>query len=158
MVDKIKFIVDNVTLDKTILEEKFFESKYPSKNENEKKEKDIVTYVFKNNKTEDDIEDDSEDSDNLDDKKYKKYLYIKYVVRKKPKRLPNVDYEIKSELIIHRNIRKDWFGEGSSKDLGFENFVEVIKKYADLFGIEEKKIWNARVTKVELGITLCKFQ
>lgn len=153
MVDKIKFIVDNANLDKKILEEKFFEQN-PSKNEDEKKEKDIVIYVFKNNKTEGNDEEDSEDSDNLDDKKYKKYLYIKYVVRKIPKRLPNVDYEIKSELIIHRNIRKDWFGAGSSKDLGYENFIEIIEKYADLFGIEEKKLWNARVTKVELGVTL----
>jgi hypothetical protein len=160
MVDKIKFIVDNVILDKTILEEKFYET-YSSNNkkkkeneeeEEEEEENEIVTYFFRNNKTEDISEDfDSEDSD---DNKYRKYLYIKYVVRKKPKKLPNVDYEIKTELIIHRNIRKDWFGEGSSKDLGFENFIEVIKKYADLFGIEEKKIWNARVTKVELGVTL----
>ena len=146
MVDKIKFIVDNVILDKTILEEKFFESKYPNKKGN-------VTYIFRNNVTEeDDIqEDDSEDSNA---NKYRKYLYIKYIVLREPKKLPNVEYEIRTELTIHRNIRKDWFGEGSSKDLGSKNFVGVIKKYADLFGVEEKKIWNARVTKVELGVTL----
>lgn len=146
MVDKIKFIVDNANLNKTILEEKFFESKFPSQNGNR-------TYVFRNNVIEDDAESD-DDSENANDKKYRKYLYIKYIVYKTPKRLPNVDYIITNELIIHRNLRKDWLGEGRLADLGYKSFVKAINKYAHLFGVGEAKFWNARVTKVELGLTL----
>lgn len=154
MVDRIKFSVDNVDIDKEILAKKFYKSS-PNKKGN-------ITYTFKNNFVEDDEEEDSE-YENPDtekspyDKKYKKYLYIKYIKYKFPKKLSTEDqikYEIRSELIIHRNIRKDRLGEGKVEDISYNGFVNTINKYARDFKIERKKMWSARVTKVELGVTL----
>lgn len=154
MVDRIKFSVDNVEIDQEILAKKFFKSA-PNKKGN-------VTYTFKNNFIEDDEEDDSTDETSETeksayDKKYKKYLYIRYTKYKIPKKLPKEDditYEIRNELVIHRNIRKDRLGDGRIADLSYNGFVKTINKYAQDFKIEEKKMWSARVTKIELGATL----
>lgn len=149
MVDKIKFIVDNAKIQDEILKKKFF----PAVNKKGSKE-----YLYRNNYVED--EDDEIDSAETSsekssyENKFKKYLYIKYIVYSSPKNLPNNDYSIRSELVIHRNIRKDRFGEGAVHDLSYLGFIKIIEKYINEFGIEEKLMWNARVTKLELGVTL----
>jgi hypothetical protein len=154
MVDRIKFSVDNVEIDQEILAKKFFKSA-PNKKGN-------VTYTFKNNFIEDDEEEDSTDETSETekssyDRRYKKYLYIKYIRYKIPKKLPqeeDIKYEIRTELIIHRNIRKDRLGDGRIADISYIGFAKTINKYAQQFKIQEKKMWSARVTKIELGVTL----
>lgn len=151
MVDRIKFVVDNAVISEEILRKKFFEA-ITNKRTGSK------TYLYKNNFSYEDEEESEEDV--LEPKKYtydkafKKHLYIKYVVYKTPKKLPNNDYLIKSELIIHRNIRKDRFGEGKTADLRFINFLKIIEKFIWEFNLDEKSVWNSRVTKLELGATI----
>ncbi len=150
MIDKIKFIVDNAKIQDDILSKKFFAPL------NKKGSKE---YLFKNNFIEDDDEEKKGFSeDNIEktsyESRYKKYLYIKYIVYSSPKKLPNNNYLIRSELVIHRNIRKDRFGEGTVNDLSYAGFLKIIDRYIKEFGIDEKVMWNARVTKLELGVTL----
>lgn len=147
MVDRIKFVVDNADLSDEILNEKFFKSR-PNK-------EGTIVYTYKNNHIEEDINEDETDDDKVILKsRYSKYLYVQYVQYKISKRLPNVDYNVKNKLIIHRNIRKDWFGNGRLADLGYKSFVKKINSYAEEFQIDNKRLWNARVTKIELGVTL----
>ena len=150
MVDRIKFSVDNALINEEILKRQFFEG-ITNKDGNK-------FYLYKNNFVEDDEVDETQSSEetekNLSDPRYKKYLYIKYVVYGKPKNLPSNGYSISSELIVHRNLRKDQFDEGTIADLRYNNFLKVIEKYIKKFDIDEKVFWNSRVTKLELGVTL----
>jgi len=148
MVDRIKFVVDNAGLSEEILSKKFFKNK-PNKNG------DIV-YTFRNNYIQDDDinEDESNDDMGVLPSKYSKYLYIQYVQYKISKRLPNVDYNVKNKLIIHRNIRKDWYGIGVLGDLASKSFERIINRYGKEFQIDNKLLWKARITQIELGVTL----
>lgn len=148
MVDRIKFSVDNAAISEDVLKKMFF-AKMTNKKGNS-------VYLFRNNFVEDDDEEGNEEGAKEDsyNQKYKKYLYIKYVVYAQPKNLPTNDYSIKNELIVHRNLRKDILGEGVLTDLNFSNFVKVVEGYIEKFGIANKTFWNARVTKLELGVTL----
>lgn len=146
MVDKIKFVVDNAKIPEDILKKKFFSAI------NKKGSKE---YLYKNNFVEEEEGEKDLPTENSTDRtayenRYKKYLYIKYIVYSSPKKLPNNNYLIRSELIIHRNIRKDRFGEGTVHDLSYLGFLKIIDKYISDFGIDEKTMWNARVTKIEL--------
>lgn len=149
MVDRIKFIVDNASLSEEILRQKFFRKP--------KNKKGNTVYLYKNNFVEEEDFTDGEsevlkkDSNNT---KYRKHLYIQYIDYGKPKKLPNNNYDIKNELIIHRNLRKDGFGDGTVRDLNFTNFEKVIRGYSKKFIVEEKKFWNARITQLELGVTV----
>ena len=150
MVDKIKFVVDNAKIPEDILKKKFFSAI------NKKGSKE---YLYKNNFVEEEEGEKDLPTENSTDRtayenRYKKYLYIKYIVYSSPKKFPNNNYLIRSELIIHRNIRKDRFGEGTVHDLSYLGFLKIIDKYISDFGIDEKTMWNARVTKIELGVTL----
>jgi len=155
MVDRIKFSVDNANLQDAILKKLFFD---PINSKGSK------IYYFKNNYNSDEEEDDeSSIDDNEDDSiiyssyeaKYKKNLYIKYIVYAKPKGLSgNPNANIRNELIVHRNFRKDFYREAGIDDLDYEKFKDVIFKYATMFQIDEGRMLKARVTKIELGVTL----
>lgn len=140
MVDRIKFSVDNASLGPDILEKMF----YPGR----KKKNGNTVYQYQNNYVND------EDDDDTEKLKYQRYLFIQYKVYADPKPLPGNSYLTRNELIIHTNLRKDQFGQGTVKDLRFIDFEEVIRKKVGKFGISEKMFWNARVTKLELGVTL----
>lgn len=148
MVDRIKFVVDNADLSDEILNKKFFKGR-PNK-------EGTIVYTFRNNyiEEEDINEDETDDEKVILKSRYSKYLYIQYVQYKTSKKLPNVTYNVKNKLIIHRNIRKDWFGNGRLADLGYKSFVKKINSYGEEFQIDNKRLWNARVTKIELGVTL----
>lgn len=150
MVDRIKFSVDNASINEQILKKEFFAG-ITNKDGN-------TFYLYKNNFVEDDEDNEEQSSDesekNSYEKRYKKYLYIKYITYGKPKKLPANGYYISNELIVHRNLRKDQFDEGTIADLRYNNFLKVIEKYIKKFNIDEKVFWNSRVTKVELGVTL----
>lgn len=150
MVDRIKFSVDNSNLSESVLK-KHFHTPINSKGSK--------LYYYKNNFNAEGDEGD-EDSDgtvifNSYDLKYKKNLYIKYVVYAKPKGLSgNPNANIRNELIIHRNLRKEIYGEARADDLNYGKFKKAIDKYSSMFGIEESRMLKARVTKIELGVTL----
>lgn len=148
MVDRIKFTVDNADLSEGIIMRKFFEGR-PNK-------EGTIVYTYRNNYIgEEDVNEDEEDDEKVTpNKKYSKYLYIQYVVYKKSKKLPNVEYPVKNKLIVHRNVRKESYGNGRLGDLGYKSFVKKIDRYGEEFQINNKILWKARVTKVELGLTL----
>ncbi|QQV01228.1 MULTISPECIES: hypothetical protein [Chryseobacterium] len=148
MVDRIKFIVDNADVSEEILNTKFFQNK-PNK-------EGTIVYTYRNNyiQEEDVNEDETDDNKVILQSKYSKYLFIQYVQYKTSKKLPNVNYNVKNKLIVHRNVRKDWYKIPKVGDLGYKSFEKMINKYGEEFGIKSKALWNARVTKVELGLTL----
>lgn len=150
MVDRIKFIVDNAEIDPEILKKRFYEG-YKDKKTGH------TAYTYKNNVVDEDSDKESKNDSDVDNK-YSKYLFVKYIKYKNPIRLPNVDYDIKNMLIIHRNVRRDYslgkIGVSTLTDLSYVKFEKMINKYAKEFAVEENKFWKARVTKLELGVTL----
>ena len=175
MVDRIKFSIDNANLTEEILEEYF----YPGI-----RKKKSTTYYYKNSlmvgdeeeeNEEDEIESDDwqaeyKNNDNkeepstkkLQKTKYKKNLTIIYEVYNKPKHLFKPKLErtkisssgIRNELIIHKNMRKEAYGEGKSTDITYSKFKKEIKKISDKFGIKIDEVLKARVTQIELGVTV----
>lgn len=148
MVDRIKFSVDNANLSHIILSKYFFG---PINSKGSK------VYYLKNTQN---FDGEGDDEDNLItnndyDSKYKKNLYIKYYVYDKPKGLSsNQNVKIGNQLIVHRNFRKEFYGEARIDDLDYKKFKEVIYRYAAKFQIDESRMLKARVTKVEFGVTL----
>lgn len=173
MVDRIKFSVDNANLTEKILE-KYFYPGLPRK--------ESTTYYYKNSlMIGDEEEDEQEEIENEDwqaeykspdnneepstkklKTKYKKNLTIIYEVYKKPKHLFKPKSErtkipnsgIRNELIIHKNIRKEANGEGSSTDITYSKFKKEIQKIADKFEFKFDDVLRARVTQIELGVTV----
>lgn len=146
MVDRIKFSVDNCVISEEILNKKFFK-KMTTKNGS--------VYLFKNNfNEEEEDEDENEPVKYTYNQKFKKFFYVKYYTYKKAKKLPNNEYEIKTELVVHRNIRKEFFDEGKTNDLKYDNFLKVLENIKIEFDLKDKDLWNSRVTKLELGATL----
>lgn len=153
MVDRIKFSTDNANLSESVLKKHFFD---PINSKGSK------IYYFKNNYDIDEDEDDenfnNEDSSIIyssSESKYKKNLYIKYIIYARPKGLSgNPKANIRNELIVHRNFRKDFYGEFSINDLDYKKFKDVIYRYASMFEIDESRMLKSRVTKVEFGVTL----
>lgn len=60
----------------------------------------------------------------------------------------------KIRLRIDGNLRKWYYGLDSSRDLSKKAFVDCIRLLSDKIGVEENKLWNATVTKLETGVTL----
>lgn len=57
-------------------------------------------------------------------------------------------------LSISGSIRKWYYQENSRKDLNYAEFVDCIGLLAREIGIRESELWNAKVMKVEVGVTL----
>jgi len=60
----------------------------------------------------------------------------------------------KSQLIIDGSIRKWFTGADSTRDLTRKEFVKCINRIAQLVGLDDKSIWDAKVTQLETGVTL----
>jgi len=60
----------------------------------------------------------------------------------------------KTRLRIDGNLRKWYYGINSSRDLSKKAFIDCIKILAEKIEMEENKLWNAKVTKLETGVTL----
>lgn len=147
MVDRIKFIVDNANLSHIVLNEHFF---------GPINSKGVKIYYYKNNQNVDEEDDENKLITYNDyDSKYKKNFYIKYYVYDKPRGLAsNQNAKIGNQLIVHRNFRKEFYGEARIDDLDYKKFKELICRYAAKFQIDESRMLKARVTKVEFGVTL----
>lgn len=57
-------------------------------------------------------------------------------------------------LKIDGNLRKWYYGLDSSRDLSKKAFVDCIRLLSSKIEVEENKLWNATVTKLETGVTL----
>ncbi|WP_084015861.1 hypothetical protein [Moheibacter sediminis] len=57
-------------------------------------------------------------------------------------------------LSISGSIRKWYYQENSRKDLNYAEFIDCISLLAREIGMRESELWNAKVTKVEVGVTL----
>ncbi|NLN34148.1 MAG: hypothetical protein GX159_11215 [Flavobacteriaceae bacterium] len=57
-------------------------------------------------------------------------------------------------LSISGSIRKWYYQENSRKDLNHTEFVDCIRLLADEIGVRESELWNTKVMKVEVGVTL----
>lgn len=64
------------------------------------------------------------------------------------------DKKVEFSLSISGSIRKWYYQENSRKDLNHTEFVDCIRLLADEIGVRESELWNAKVTKVEVGVTL----
>lgn len=59
-----------------------------------------------------------------------------------------------TKLIIEGNLRKWHFGIDATQDLKKSEFIYCIDKIAQQIGIEDKSLWNAKVTQLETGVTI----
>jgi|GEM_PF-2478197 len=57
-------------------------------------------------------------------------------------------------LSIRGSIRKWYYQENSRKDLNYAEFVDCIGLLAREIGMRENELWNSKVVKVEVGVTL----
>lgn len=162
MVDKTKFKVENVIINETILENKFVK-----KRKSARKNKEWFVFDYSKSEFLDFFKaikakpNESEDEENLE-KEYlteeekfvnKNYKYLSIVFVR--------DIGAKEGmLIIHQNLRKDYMRihnpgvSGTLNDLNYEAFVEIVDLYAKEFEIPKNKFWDAKVTKVEFGVTI----
>ncbi|WP_419868724.1 hypothetical protein [Chryseobacterium sp. CT-SW4] len=164
MVDKIKFIVEDVLISEDFLEEK---KKYSGENKKKNRQWFVFDYKklellhffrYQNKERENDIDPQEQDDD------------IEYLdqdqrfVNKNYKNLSIVFVrpldEKKGKLIIHQNLRKDYLrvknkrGKNILNDLTYKDFEEIVNLYSRQFKIPGTNFWNARITKIELGATM----
>lgn len=169
MVDKIKFIVEDVRIAEDILQSKML---YTRQNKGKNKEWFVFDYKkldhlhFFRYKSEDSITKnqkiDEEDSEEDEEKGYlnedqqfvnKNYKNLSIVF------VRNIDSK-EGKLIVHQNLRKDYIrvkeknGKGILSDLDYDAFEEIVNMYALEFKISKPDFWKAKVTKIELGITM----
>ncbi|SIT03525.1 hypothetical protein [Chryseobacterium gambrini] len=170
MVDKIKFIVENIRIAEDILQDKKLYTK-----QNKRKNKEWFVFDYKklellhffryknedaitaNQKTDDDNDEDDDEKGYINEdqqfvnKNYKNLsiVFVRNIGSKQGK------------LIVHQNLRKDYIrikekhGKGILNDLDYDAFVETINTYALQFKISKPDFWNAaKITKIELGVTM----
>ena len=67
-----------------------------------------------------------------------------------------IDYLNKgtTTLIVEGSIRKWYFGKDRTQDFKRKEFIHAIDSLAYEIGIEDKSIWNAKVTQLETGLTI----
>jgi len=126
MVDVIKFYIEEVNIPKNVLIEKF----------------DIYTDTIGNAKC-----------------YYKKEAFEKYHSIKFLRLAKKED----GKLEFERNIRKDYFNRTrtieadyiiATSDLSYYDFVKEVEFWSTELKIDKKIFWKAKVTQIELGVTL----
>lgn len=60
----------------------------------------------------------------------------------------------KTKLFISGNLRKWYKNVKSTNDLSFKDFVNAIDKLEKEIGLLQGTLWNAKVTKLEIGVCL----
>jgi hypothetical protein len=167
MVDKIKFIVENFITDDILQSKKLYTKQNTRKNKewfvfDYKKLELLHFFRYKNEDNNISNQEADEDDSGEDEKGYlneeqqfidKNYKNLSIVF------VRNIG-EKKGKLIVHQNLRKDYFRVNSKanevfKDLNYYNFEEIIDIYSKQFKISRPEFWGAtKVTKIELGVTL----
>ncbi|WP_299179456.1 hypothetical protein [uncultured Chryseobacterium sp.] len=139
MVDVIKFYVADVELNENV--KKKFSRFYKTRNNKE--------YCYYKKLKYNDIDD--VDDFNKDRLEYE-HFSIKFL---------RIVGENKGKLWFQQNIRKDYFArkefgnvESAMGDLNFSQFEEEINFWADEFELDREVFWNAKITQIELGVTL----
>ncbi|MFC7356468.1 hypothetical protein ACFQO1_02110 [Jejudonia soesokkakensis] len=127
MVDKIKLILDNIELSN----EAFGKFKFFSTAKNDKRIKVFKRFIKNDSRL------------NIEYKEYKISLTLL-----SNEKLSN------NKLIIEGNFRKWYFGTDNISDLNKKKFCNVVSQVAKKIGIEQNVLWNARVTKLETGVTV----
>ncbi|MPS72935.1 MAG: hypothetical protein E2590_07235 [Chryseobacterium sp.] len=146
MVDVIRFYVENVELSKDV------KKKFGRFYSDERFGNEFCYYKKPKNKS---SQREAENSE-IEDGKKRDYDHfeIKFV---KPK-----DKD-QGKLWFEQNIRRNYFDRTrtdesdydiAASDLNYTDFVKEIEHWADEFGIDKDKFWKAKVTQVELGVTL----
>lgn len=160
MQDKIKFYIENLRIDKSILDNKFIKSHKLSKHNNEVFRFNYKNSIFKKKLSHNDFEKKADESPYLEDSKSQN-MYVLFIKKKD---------EPFGKLIFQQNIRKNWINftriqisKGLLKtrkypsvmhDLQYCDFVEIIEVWAHELVIPKSIFWSGKVTQIELGVNL----
>lgn len=160
MQDKIKFYVENLRIDESILQHKFIKGYTLSRHGNEVFLFNYKNSIFKKKLSHSDLEIKADESAHLEDLKSQN-MYVLFIRK---------EGEKSGKLIFRQNIRKNWINYTRiqiSKDLSISNkyptvmhdlrysdFVEIIEVWANELKIPKSIFWSAKVTQLELGVNL----
>jgi len=59
-----------------------------------------------------------------------------------------------TKLIVEGSIRKWYFGIDATQDLKRNEFIHCIDSISRIIGLEDKSLWNAKITQLETGVTI----